>query len=209
MSRKDRLQDLLKNRHIWRPGDLHADARERLPSGFKQLDQHLGGGWSTGNLMELLLASSGLGELRLLMPALAELAQSKPAGKIAWIAPPYIPYAPALVQRGLDLSQILVIAPANQADGLWAMEQALRDSPCVAAFGWFTNIDDRAIRRLQLASQSSSCWAVIFRHARFARSASSAPLRIHVAPAQSSSHTVDLHILRNRYGSPGSLSVQC
>lgn len=209
MSREERLQNLLKNRHIWRTGDVHADGRQRLPTGFKQLDRFLGGGWSLGALAELLLPAPGIGELRLLMPALASLARSKPLGRIAWIAPPYIPYAPALAQRGLDVSQMLVVNPLKQADGLWAMEQALRDSPCVAAFGWFGQIDDRAIRRLQLASESGSCWAVIFRQARFADSVSSAPLRIHITPAKNVLYTVDLHILRNRYGSSGSLSVQC
>ena len=46
----------------------------------------------------------------------------------------------------------------------------------------------------------------IFRHTRFAASASPAALRIQLEP--DAGETL-LHILRNRYGPVGSLSVQC
>ena len=66
----------------------------------EDLDGQLpGGGWPDSGLVELLPNESGIGELRLLMPALAKL--SREARWIAWIAPPYLPYAPALASAGI------------------------------------------------------------------------------------------------------------
>lgn len=208
MSRDELLQGLLKNRHIWRPGDLCAGNRRFLPSGFEALDRHLGGGWPVGSLTEVLLDGPGIGELRLLMPALLRRSHADRHGQIAWITPPYIPYAPALAQQGLDVTRMVIVHPEKQADRLWAMEQALRSASCVAVLGWLADVNERTIRRLQLASEAGSCWAVVFRHTRFVASASSAPLRIHMLP-RGSSDCIDLHVLRNRYGSPGVVSVQC
>jgi cell division inhibitor SulA/protein ImuA len=230
MAREYRLRKLLKNPHIWRPGDFAAAGRSNIPSGFAELDRQLGGGWPVGVLTEILLADPGIGELGLLLPALlrlggSDLDQNDSAGatgypivapegsrpnRLAWIAPPYIPYAPALMQHGLDISRILIVRSARQADALWAMEQALRSSVCIAVLGWFTDVDDRSLRRLQLAAESTACWAVIFRPSRFTASTSPAPLRVHIKPgAKPAEDDLELQILRNRYGPVGSISLPC
>jgi cell division inhibitor SulA/protein ImuA len=225
MSRKYRLQKLLKHPHIWRPGNSSAVARSTIPSGFKPLDLKLGGGWPVGGLTEVLLHEEGIGELRLLMPALALLSNTgnpwdiasssqnlrETAGeiaesRIAWIAPPYIPYAPALSLHGMDISQLLIIHADKQPDALWAMEQVLSSSVCVAALAWLTALNDRSMRRLQLAAEAGPCWAVVFRHARFAETASHAALRIRL---QQADDQLRLDIIRNRYGTVGSVFVQC
>ena len=93
-------------------GAWNRHARPALPSGFAQLDANLpGGGWPTGAIAELMSDAIGIGELGLLIPALSNLAR---AGRyIAWIAPPYLPYAPALAQRGLPLDRVLLIRTRN------------------------------------------------------------------------------------------------
>jgi hypothetical protein len=228
MSREDRLRKLLKNPHIWRPGELSATGRNSVPSGFSALDQQLGGGWPIGVLTEILLSNPGIGELGLLMPALLHMSKNDSAcdyrssasvqdtwvnsgsDRLLWIAPPYIPYAPALMQHGLDVSRVLIVHSAKQLDALWAMEQALNSSVCRAVLGWFADINDRSMRRLQLAAESGACWAIIFRHTRFTDIASPAPLRIHIKPGQKpEAGDLDLNILRNRYGPVGVLSLQC
>ena len=233
MSREYRLRKLLKNPHIWHSGDFSAAGRSNVPSGFAELDRQLGGGWPVGTLTEILPGHPGIGELRLLLPALIRLngndmSQDNPLSGnalqvaaadtqsnnrpdyLVWVAPPYIPYAPALMQHGLDISRVLVAHSTKQVDALWAMEQALHSSACAAVLGWFTNVDDRSLRRLQLAAESAACWAVIFRPARFAASASPAPLRIHIKPRDKLEvNDLDLQILRNRYGPVGPLSLQC
>jgi len=238
MSREYRLRKLLKSPHIWRPGDFSVAGRNHVPTGFTKLDRQLGGGWPVGVLTEILTDQPGIGELRLLLPALLHLngndmsqansvcvsglrgkaldikapdiqSNGRP-DRLAWIAPPYIPYVPALMQHGLDISRILVAHSARQVDTLWAMEQALRSSVCMAVLGWLTDVDDQSLRRLQLAAESATCWAVIFRPARFSGSASPAPLRICIkAGDKPQSGDLDLEILRNRYGPIGSLTLQC
>src|SRR5215471_3220273 len=94
--------DELRGR-IWRGNGDARSARVVLPTGFAALDRYLpGGGWPLGPLIEVFVERYGVGELSLLMPALAALTAggSRPRKWVAWIAPPFVPYAPALQQRG-------------------------------------------------------------------------------------------------------------
>ena len=70
------LQALLQNPAIWR-GDEQARVRlPSIPTGFAELDRELpGGGWPRGVVSELLSERSGIGELSLLVPALANLSR--------------------------------------------------------------------------------------------------------------------------------------
>ena len=64
--------DELRGR-IWR-GTCARSARVALPTGFAALDRYLpGGGWPLGPLIEVFVERYGVGELSLLMPALAAL----------------------------------------------------------------------------------------------------------------------------------------
>jgi cell division inhibitor SulA/protein ImuA len=101
------LEKLLQNPRLWRGASQDGIAWQGLQSGYPKLDRHLpGGGWPPHALTEILLEHYGTGELKLLMPALARLSQSgcegsaQAAGWIAWIAPPFEPYPPALLQWG-------------------------------------------------------------------------------------------------------------
>jgi len=73
---------------------------------------------------ELLTERNGIGELSLLMPALAQL--SRQDDWLMLIAPPWIPYAPALAARGIRLSRLIVANTTSDKDTLWATEQSLR-----------------------------------------------------------------------------------
>jgi hypothetical protein len=125
---------------------------------------------------------------------------------VAWVAPPHIPYPPALMQQGLDTSRLLIIHPDETRDVLWAMEQTMRSTACGAVLAWLGRTDDRSMRRLQLAAEHGQCWAVIFRPAQFAGTASPAPLRIRIRPGKSGP---ELEFLRNRYGRTGLLRLAC
>ena len=71
------LEKLLENPRIWRGSSRVASQLNRqtgLASGYPKLDRCLpGGGWPPAALTEILTAQYGIGELRLLMPALAKL----------------------------------------------------------------------------------------------------------------------------------------
>jgi hypothetical protein len=177
----DTLDALLDNPAIWRAGEPAANAGpECIGSDYPALDAALpGGGWPRGALTEVLYDHSGIGELRLLMPALARL--SHQGGWIALVAPPHIPYAPALRQYGIDLSRVLLIHPNSRTDSLWALEQALRTGTCGAVLAWPRQIDDRSLRRLQLAAEAGDTLGVLFRETSAAEQPSPAALRLRVS----------------------------
>jgi cell division inhibitor SulA/protein ImuA len=157
-------------------------ATDALPTGFAALDQYLpGGGWPRRAITEILLERHGIGELSVLMPALARLSERASRAKrwIVWIAPPYVPYAPALRFFGIDLSRVLLVEPRRERkDVLWAIEQALRSGSSIAVLAWLEKASSIALRRLQLAAEEHDCWAVLFRSPRALGDSSPAALRV-------------------------------
>jgi hypothetical protein len=72
------LEELLAHPSVWR-GRSRA-AVETFPTGFPALDAGLpGGGWPRHGLVEILTPRPGVGELYLLLPALAALSRLLPA----------------------------------------------------------------------------------------------------------------------------------
>lgn len=202
------LTKLLENPRVWR-GSRHNDSRTGLASGYPELDRCLpGGGWPLEALTEILIGQYGMGELRLLMPALAQLSaeealsdQGEPGepGWIAWVAPPFQPYAPALQQCGIDLSRMLVIRPKDDSELLWSAEQALSSGTCAAVLLWPEILDDQASRRLQLAAEKGHSWAIAFRPLSARHQPSAAALRLEL---QSTGQGTHVHILKSRGGRP-------
>ena len=171
------IDELLRHPGIWRARNQGASLQPGLPTGFSALDRCLpGGGWPRQGLIEILADRHGIGELSLLMPALAALCnEEREGGWLAWVSPPYQPYAPALAACGIDVQRVLVVRSGPAA---WAMEQSLRSGACSAVLGWVDPIDLQSLRRLQLAAEQACCLAVIFRCLRDGREPSPAVLRI-------------------------------
>ena len=165
---------------IWRGSELARTGCPGIATGFATLDAELpGGGWPCGALTEILPQHEGIGELRVLGPALAQLsAQEK---FVAWIAPPYLPYAPALAAAGIDLARVVIVKTAKDGDTLWAAEQALRSAACGGVLAWPREPRFPQLRRLQLAAESGRCLAVLFRPGEAAREHTPAALRIALA----------------------------
>ena len=149
-------------------------------SGFQELDAALpNGGWQSGTIVELMPAEIGIGELRLLMPALARITHSD--RHVALVSPPYIPFAPALSNHGVRLERLLVIRAEKNMDMLWAMEQTLRCNSFGAVVGWPESIRDRDVRRPQLAAEAGRSTGFLYRSPAAAREASPAAMRLQVA----------------------------
>jgi hypothetical protein len=171
------LAELLAHPSIWRGGELGRVASPSVASGYPQLDAELpGGGWPTAALTEILAQHEGIGELGILGHALAAL--SAKGRWLAWIAPPYLPYAPALQAAGIDLSHLIVIRTRSPRETLWAYEQALRSQTCGAVLAWPDRIAYAELRRLQLAAEGSTTLAMLFRPARCITEATPAALRL-------------------------------
>jgi cell division inhibitor SulA/protein ImuA len=194
------LAELLRHPALWRGRD--GGAQPAVPTGFRQLDAHLpGGGWPLATLTELLLPAAGVGEIRLLLPALRALA-AKAAAKprwIAWLAPPHLPYAPALADAGLNPAHMLVVRSHTGLDLLWAMEQALHSGACAAVLCWIDVADDRALRRLKLAAEESGSPGFVFRPSRHRDESSPAALRLALSAR---GDDLDVEILKSRGGAP-------
>lgn len=197
------LDKILANPRVWRGRD-QAGCRAGLSSGYPELDRHLpGGGWPPDSLTEILTAHYGIGELRLLMPALARLSAATPEqeepGWIAWVAPPFQPYPPALRQYGIDLSRMLIVRPGEASEALWSAEQALSSGTCAAVLLWPETLDDQAGRRLQLAAEKGQSWAIAFRPLSVRQQPSAAALRLELRATAQGTH---VHILKSRGGRP-------
>ena len=175
---------------LWR-GEACTRVEAVVPSGFAVLDRYLpGGGWPQGALTELIVHTQGIGELTLLMPACAQLTQ---AGRsLVFVAPAYIPYAPALAAAGLDLGRLLWVKAENRKDKLWALEQSLRSPRCGAALAWIEECDDRSLRRLQLSCEQSGACAFLFLTASAVRTASPAVLRLRLSACDDSRLAVQI-----------------
>jgi cell division inhibitor SulA len=172
------LDPLLRSQRIWRANAAPQPLVEipRRSTGWDALDAVLpAGGWPDAALVEVLIAHDGLGELSLLLPALAAAASAE--RPVLLVAPPYRPYAPAWQRAGVKLAGLQVVDAAPR-DALWAMEQALRAGSCGAVLGWPLTADDKALRRLQVAAESGQCLGVAFRPAHAARNPSPASLRV-------------------------------
>ncbi len=121
------VTSLLEHPDLWlagRTGRRHVRPGDSEPSGFPLLDRHLpGGGWSMDAVSEFCLAQTGIGELQLLVPALARLSR-KPRW-ILWVNPPFLPYAPALASLGIQVNRILVVQTAQtvKATGRFATDR--------------------------------------------------------------------------------------
>jgi len=173
-----KLARLLEHPAVWR--GRSAAPLQVLPTGFAALDGQLPGkGWPRTGLIEILIARFGSGELDLLLPTLAALTHAAAARWCVWVAPPLMPFAPALVSRGVALDRVAVV---NGARPLWALEQALRSGACDAALGWARQPKPREIRRLQLAAERGRTLGVLFRPRRAAREPSAAVLRLSLEP---------------------------
>ena len=188
-----------------------SDGEDCLATGFAALDDELNGGWPRAGLAELLSAASGIGELRLLAPALGRLSESENRW-IVWVNPPHVPYAPALERLGIDLGKVLLVFPKDHREAIWAFEQTLATASCSAALGWLSESKLRFadIRRLQLAARKGGAWATLFRPASAADHASPAELRIEATAVPSPlGNRLKLDIRKRRGGWPvGGIEVE-
>jgi cell division inhibitor SulA/protein ImuA len=198
------LQELLAHPSVWR-GRSRA-ALQTVPTGFAALDAGLpGGGWPRHGLVEILTPQAGVGELYLLLPALAALSRLDPARWCTWVSPPHVPYAPALEAHGVALERMLVTSTHLP---LWALEQALRSGACELALAWLPRVSPRALRRLQLAAEQGRTLGVLYRSQRFAQEASPAMLRLLLEPLEHGRRGARVSLLKSRGGSREPIQVE-
>jgi protein ImuA len=165
---------------LWLASQLAHASTRCVETGQAALSAQLpGGGWPTGTLIDLLQQQPGIGELRLLRPALRTVARRK----IVLLQPPHAPQALALAAMGLEPSQLVWLRSPRSTDALWAAEQVLRSGSCGALLFWQNHVRGDSLRRLHLAAQNGDTLFFMIRPLAAAQEASPAPLRLSLKPA--------------------------
>lgn len=190
------LETLKRDGLLWQGQGRRLQGDRVWPSGWAALDELLGGGWPRAVLIEVL--SQTHQGLSLLLPLLRRLGETQ--RWLAWVAPPYLPYAPALAARGIDVSRLLLVRDVSATQCLWTAEQALKSGACAAVLAWPGQLQTAQLRRLQLAAEQGDCLGVLFRAPRTAGQSSPAALRLRV---QSVPLGLEVGILKRRGGRPG------
>jgi protein ImuA len=177
---------------VWRAHALALAPQRTVATGEALLDLHLpGGGWPVGALTELLQAPGVHNEWRLLAPALARCG----TGPVVLVAPPHLPFVPALAAQGLAARRLLWFklppgsAPTGKGGGtqsasatpLWATEQALRCAPVDAVLAWLPQARTDQLRRLHLAAAEHHKLLFVMRSDQARQDASPAVLRLQLS----------------------------
>jgi len=165
---------------VWRANQLASYRTSTVATGHVQLDRELpDGGWPSRTLIELLIQQPGIGEMRMLLPALRRLAHRR----IALVQPPHLPQAAAWACDDFPIGNLLWVKTQRSADALWAAEQILRNGTCGALVFWQTHVRHESLRRLHLAAQGSDMVLWMIRPIAAMEDASPAPLRLALRPA--------------------------
>jgi protein ImuA len=167
----DEIENLIRSTpYLWRGRRSGKTLFRGIPTGYPELDRVLPGeGWPRGAVIELLLEAIGVGELRLMLPAMRTLIAE--GRLIVMIDTPYRPYAPALSDLGLDLDAVYLVAPDTAEDAWWAAEKTLLNPACGMVLLWSGTVHgrrrgllkDAAVRRLQVAAQASQAILLLYR----------------------------------------------
>lgn len=201
---KQALAELIKSHpSVWLGRDQYNDL-DCIPTGFDALNQALpSSGWGLGTVTELLVEQHGIGEFSLLLPALNHVTTNNQWAVL--INPPYIPYAPALTNAGIELERLLIINSDTDTNTLWATEQVLRAGLFSAVITWVKRSSAQKQRRLQLAAEAGRTWAAVYRPFHTHKEHSPTALRMTVAL---SGEHLNLDIIKSRGGTPQTVLIK-
>lgn len=180
MNKPERIQ-LPEEIHpsVWRASQLARAAANFVDTGHGELSRELGGGWPKGALTDLLVQQPGIGEVRLLAPALKSVAHRK----IIMLQPPHVPQAIGLAALGLPPASLIWLKATTSADALWSAEQVLRSGSVGGLLFWLNYVRPENLRRLHLAAQAGETLFFVMRPLAAAQDASPAPVRLSLQPA--------------------------
>ncbi|OYT93321.1 MAG: hypothetical protein CFE43_03485 [Burkholderiales bacterium PBB3] len=184
---------------VWHAHTLAAPVAHVVATGAAVLDAQLpGGGWPVGALTELLQNPYQHSEWRLLAPALARCGTAA----VVLVAPPHVPFGPALSARGVASQRLLWVHTAAAAQRLWATEQALRCAGVDAVLAWLPQVRPEQLRRLQMAASEYNRLLFVMRPSAARQESSPAVLRLLLAPGTDGldrpSDTLQVHIFKRR-----------
>ena len=157
----NKLIETLQHKNLaWHGAPINASF-ETESTGFKLMDERLGGGFLKTGVIEVL-CDIGIGEFRFL---LSSMKGSQSEDKlIVLISPPGEINASMMVEQGIELSKILILTPKSHKNRLWAAEQCLKNGVCHSVLMWNDEpLEIHQIKRLQIASAEGGGRQFIFR----------------------------------------------
>jgi cell division inhibitor SulA/protein ImuA len=166
---------------LWRGSQLARAYGRTVDTGYAALSAELpGGGWPLGALVELLVQQPGIGEMRLMRPALTRVSHRP----VVLLQAPHVPNALAFSYLGVPVDKLMWLRASKTADALWCAERVLQAGTCGALLLWQQHIRSEALRRLHLVAQATETLLVLVRPLASAQDASPATLRLGVRPAE-------------------------
>ncbi|WP_018984352.1 translesion DNA synthesis-associated protein ImuA [Salinimonas chungwhensis] len=169
----------LKHPHVWRASEGLNDAKHRVCTGFKSLDELLGGGLPAAGLIRLR-ALPGIGELTFLKHVLAE----NPYEKLTMLinAPGHL-HAAWLVNNKIKPATVRLVNPENHEDTLWAAEQCLKSEACHCVILWLNSLNAKQARRLQVAASQHHTLCVLLESVKVRRESLPLALDLTLSPS--------------------------
>ncbi len=188
---------------LWFAKDINTQTFSGISTGYENLDAVLPNkGWPNSGLIEVGYQSIGNGELRLVIPVLKQLSQSRNKW-ITWINPPLIPYAPGLQSLGIYIRKILLVHTKQIKDTLWSLEKICKSKNCSAVLAWTNSpLKFKETQRLQLAAKMGSNLIYLFHPLlNHLENPSAAELRLALKPTEKPG-TINVDINKRRRGWP-------
>lgn len=175
------LEQLLRRGDIWRGHSRTFIPQDVLTTGFEDLDKVLlNGGWPKGKLIECCFQhKTGSGEWLLFTPVIKALCERCPDACLVLLNPPALPFAPALIQKGIPLKQLLIVESNNKRDFISCFIEFTRSAHCLALLAWQApyNLNYSELRKCQLACAEGPALYTLFRPPHVSQQSSPAPLR--------------------------------
>ena len=171
---------------VWRGHSQAFVAREAISSGFENCDSALlNNGWPTRSLIELCLRykhSNSVfgGEWRLFVPVIKFICGQQADNFVVLLNPPATPFAPAFIQEGIPLNQLLVVEANKKQDFIASFTELSRSSHCGILLAWQPGqqLSYTELRKCQLACNEAQGLYILFRSHQATKQSSPAPLRL-------------------------------
>ncbi|HVK13983.1 MAG TPA: hypothetical protein VM597_34895, partial [Gemmataceae bacterium] len=127
--------------------------RAVVGTGFPAFDRLLaGGGLPRGALTEWRSDSAGGGALTLALAVVGHVIRSQGTAVVIDAAREFYPVAAA--QLGVPPDRTIVVRPDDPTAALWAWEESLRFPGVAVTVGRLGEVNDKVVRRLQLAVEA-------------------------------------------------------
>ena len=187
------LDHLLGRGDIWLGRNKQPQLHVVISSGNELLDAALLGGWPSGSLLEMCQRGPVGCEWLLLHSALLTQS-SKP---IFLLNPPFVPFAPALVDLGFDLDRIYLVRTKTSTEFVNAFVELARSSQCGALLAWQPKdgLTYTELRKFSLACAQGEGIYSLFRPLTAQKESSPASLRVAVGIKESN---IQISIFKQR-----------